>query len=125
MAAEDKEISTDTIEALSGQKELPSAGIPAALRPNARANAAEADAAFDYMQAGHESNQADVLAQEYIEELLQRSVPATYLPLLINVLQAPALPLAVQVGCCTDWGPGCCFEKCVCGLPEPVVPPVR
>ena len=55
------------------------------------------------MQAGNESNQAEVLAQEYIEELLQRSVPATYLPLLIHVLQEPAMPLPIQVGCYTAW----------------------
>ena len=66
----------------------------------AGAAAVGADAGFDYMQAGNENHQAEALAQEYIEELLQRSAPATYLPLLMHVVQASDLPLAIQVGCC-------------------------
>ena len=49
------------------------------------------------MQAGNESNQAVALAQEYMEELLQKSAPAAYLPMLVHVLQDLAMPTAVKV----------------------------
>lgn len=60
------------------------------------------DKPFDYMQAGNESNQAETLAQEYMGELMQTSAPATYLPVLINVLADAAIPKAVKVRriCC-------------------------
>ena len=52
---------------------------------------------FDYMQAGNESHQAEALAQEYMIKLLHSSSPASYLPMLARMAEAPGFPVAFKV----------------------------
>ena len=49
------------------------------------------------MKAGNDRSHAQALAQEYITKLVHESAPASYLPVLASVMQAPLLPLALKV----------------------------
>ncbi len=59
--------------------------------------ASETAEGFDYMQAGKESSQAAALAQEYMDELLDESAPASYLPMLARLARTNALPVVIRV----------------------------
>ena len=57
----------------------------------------QASQGFDYMKAGNDRSQAQALAQEYMTKLVHESAPASYLPMLASMVQAPLLPLALKV----------------------------
>ena len=57
----------------------------------------QASQGFDYMKAGNDRSQAQAMAQEYITKLVHESAPASYLPMLASMVQAPSLPVALKV----------------------------
>lgn len=57
----------------------------------------EAAEGFDYMKADNESAHAHALAQEYMTKLVHESAPASYLPMLADMVQTATLPVPIQV----------------------------
>ena len=49
------------------------------------------------MKAGNDRSHAQSLVQEYMTKLVRESAPASYLPMLASLVQAPLLPLALKV----------------------------
>lgn len=52
---------------------------------------------FDYMKAGNDRSHAEAMTQEYMTKLVNESAPASYLPMLASLVQAPLLPLPLKV----------------------------
>ena len=59
------------------------------------------------MKAGNDRSHAQALAQEYMTKLVHESAPASYLPMLASLVQAPLLPLALKVPF-----PMCSLHRC-------------
>lgn len=57
----------------------------------------QAQESFDYMKAGNDRGQAEALTQEFMTKLVNESAPASYLPMLAFLVQAPLLPLPLKV----------------------------
>ena len=55
------------------------------------------------MKAGNESAHAHALAQEYMTKLVHESAPASYLPMLAELVQTPTQPVPLQVGHLIFW----------------------
>lgn len=49
------------------------------------------------MKAGNDRSHAEALTQEYMTKLVNESAPASYLPMLASLVQAPLLPLPLKV----------------------------